>query len=256
MKKFLLKTLLFLSPFVVALGLELFVLPIDFFTFRSYEALIVRKFHNMIPGKFYPNMTLVKEEEGDLGHHTKYSLRRTVEWITDSYGYRKKGSDRLKYEVVIIGQSETFGACLTQDDMLSEVLQKQLNLGVYPFAPAGVNAFLREKRFNLHPPKIVIFSCVDKRALFVAEPIKIQSRGKWVLYKTVQDSFRRLKEYRRVQSIGVILDRLCKMNMVHYLRSECFVIEIYLLRIGWIRSSGPSFFSRVRRQTLRSRRRS
>ena len=220
MKKFLLKILLFLSPFLVVLGLELFVLPIDFFTFRSHEALVVRKFSNIIPGKFYPNMTLVKEEEGDLGHHTKYSLRRTVKWITDSYGYRKKSSDRMKYEVVIIGQSETFGACLSQDELLSEVLQEQLNLGVYPFAPAGVNAFLRERRFNLRPPEIVIFSSMDKRGLFVAEPVKIESGRKWALYETVQNSFRRLKEYQWVQSIGVILDRLYKMNMVHYLRAS------------------------------------
>ena len=220
MKKFLLKILLFLSPFLVALGLELFVLPIDFFTFRSHEALLIRKFHNLLPGKFYPNMTLVKEEEGDLGHHTKYSLRRTVKWITDSYGYRKKGSDRLEYEVVIIGQSETVGVCLSQDEMLSEVLQEQLNMGVYPFAPAGVNAFLRDKRFNLRPPKIVIFSCVDKRALFLAEPIKIRSRGKWVLYETFQNKFRGLKDHRWVQSAGVILDRLYKLNMIRYLRAS------------------------------------
>ena len=41
--------------------------------------------------------------------------RKMVEWTTDSYGYRKKETNRLKYDVVIIGQSETFGAGLTRE---------------------------------------------------------------------------------------------------------------------------------------------
>ena len=114
MKKFIFKLSVFLGPFLVALALELFVLPIDFFTFRVHEALVVRKFRNILGGKFYPNRNLLKEEEGDLGHHTKYAFKRTVQWFTDSRGYRKKESGQLKYEVVIIGQSETFGASLTQ----------------------------------------------------------------------------------------------------------------------------------------------
>ena len=41
MRKSIIKLILFLNPFLLALGVELFVLPIDFFTFGVGEALIV-----------------------------------------------------------------------------------------------------------------------------------------------------------------------------------------------------------------------
>lgn len=202
----------------MALGFELFVLPIDFFTFRALEALVVRKFRKVLPGHFYPNMNLTKEEEGDLGYHTKYAIKRTVQWITDSYGYRKKGSDRLKYEVVIIGQSETFGSGLTQKEILSEVLEDKLNLGVYPFAPGGVNTFLKQERFILHPPEIVIVSSMEKATLLLPPP-KFSSVKKWAPYETAGNIIRKMKEKRWVQSFVVFLDRVYKMNMLLYIRA-------------------------------------
>lgn len=201
------------------MGIELFVLPIDFFTFRLHEALVVRKFHGLLPGKFYPRMDLVKEEEGDLGHHTPYSSKRTVRWITDSYGYRKQESHRPEYDVVIIGQSETFGASLTQEEMLSEVLEKQLNRRVYPFAPAGVNTFLKEHRFRRNPPKIVIVSSME-RAIFELPPLKGSSIKGARRYEEFRERLRRLREIRWVQRIGIFLDRLYKMNMVRYCRAS------------------------------------
>jgi hypothetical protein len=116
-------------------------------------------------------MNLTREEEGDLGHHTKYSVKETIQRITDSYGYRKKRSDRLKYEGIIIGQCDIYGDGLTQKEMLSEVLEDKLRLGVYPFAPAGVNGFLKAEGFLFHPPEIVILSSVE-RAVFYLAPLK------------------------------------------------------------------------------------
>jgi len=218
MKRFLIKLLFFVFPFVLAISLELFILPIDTFTFRASEALLVRKFRNLLAGKFYPNRILIREEEGDIGHHTQYASKRAVEWITDSYGYRKKEPGRLQYEMVIIGQSETFGIGLTQKQMLSEILEDELHLGVYPFAPAGVNAFLKERRFILHPPEIVIVSSME-RFIFELPPLKISSGRKGGLYERLRTKVKKMTEYRWVQSLGVFLDRLFKMNMVHYLRA-------------------------------------
>lgn len=218
MKKFIFKLSVFLGPFLVALALELFVLPIDFFTFRVHEALVVRKFRNILGGKFYPNRNLLKEEEGDLGHHTKYAFKRTVQWFTDSRGYRKKESGQLKYEVVIIGQSETFGASLTQREMLSEMLEEQLHVGVYPFAPAGVSSFLKERRFILYPPRIVIVTSME-RAIFLLPSAKIRSGRNWGFLASVKKRIEAMRENRWVQSLGVFLDRLYKMNMLHYLRA-------------------------------------
>jgi alginate O-acetyltransferase complex protein AlgJ len=218
MKKFIFKLSLFSAPFLVALALELFVLPIDFFTFRVQEALVVRKFQNILVGKFYPSRNLIREEEGDLGHHTKYTFKRTVHWITDSHGYRKKESGRLKYEVVMIGQSETFGASLTQKEMLSEVLEEQLHLGVYPFAPAGVNSFLKERRFNLYPPRIVIITSME-RGIFLLPPARTRPGKNWGFLTSVKERIETMRENRWLQSIGVFLDRLYKMNMLQYLKA-------------------------------------
>jgi alginate O-acetyltransferase complex protein AlgJ len=218
MKKFIFKLGLFLAPFLVALAAELFVLPVDFFTFRVQEALVVRKFRNILGGKFYPNRNLIKEEEGDLGHHTKYAFRRTVQWVTDSHGYRKKESGRSTYEVVIIGQSETFGATLTQKEMLSEMLEDQLHVGVYPFAPAGVSSFLKERRFLLSPPKVVILTSME-RGVFLLPAARIRSGRYRGFLASVEERIERMRESRWVQSLGVFLDRLYKMNMLHYLRA-------------------------------------
>ena len=162
---------------------------------------------------------MVKEEEGDLGHHSRYALRKMVEWTTDSYGYRKKETNRLKYDVVIIGQSETFGAGLTEKEMLSEVLEDELHLGVYPFAPAGVNTFLKEKRFAADRPDIGIVTSMA-RGIFFLPPLKASLIRRNASNGAGQRLIDALREKRWFQSIGVFLDRLYKMNMLHYLRAS------------------------------------
>ena len=188
MKKFVLKSVLFLIPFLAAIGIELFVLPIDFFTFRVWEALVIRKYHNILPGQFYPNMEITKMEEGDLAHHTKFTYKRKAKWITDRYGYRKQNTNRVKNEVVIIGDSNIAGSGLTQEDILSEVLERKLKVGVYPISPGSLDTFLKERRFKKDPPDIVIISSVE-RFIFYLPPvkdtssyheIKISDKGNWV----------------------------------------------------------------------------
>ena len=93
-RKFILRFTLFLSPFLLFVGIEVFLLPVDRFTFRVWEALVVRKFELLLPGPFYPNMRVSKEEEGDLAHHTKFAQKRRVDWVTDTHGYRHKESGR------------------------------------------------------------------------------------------------------------------------------------------------------------------
>ena len=145
MRKFLAKSTLFLLPFVLAIGIELFILPIDFFTFRVWEALVIRKYRNSLPGQFYPNMEVTKIEEGDMAHHTKFAYKRKVKWITDRYGYRKQNTNRSKHQVVIIGDSNIAGSGLTQEDILSEVLEKKLKVGVYPLSPGRLGYLFKRK---------------------------------------------------------------------------------------------------------------
>jgi len=223
MRTFLAKSTLFLLPFVLAIGIELFVLPIDFFTFRVWEALVIREFHNILPGKFYSNMEISKIEEGDLAHHTKFTYKRKVSWFTDRYGYRKQNTNRNKHEVVIIGDSNIAGSGLTQEDILSEVLEKKLKVSVYPISPASLDTFLKERRFQNDPPDIVIIASVE-RFIFYLNPFKVSSNKVSTGFrKQIKEMSYRFKNQMRenwlIQSVGVCLDRFYKANMLQYLRA-------------------------------------
>ena len=84
-RKFILRFLLFLSPFLLCVGIEIFILPMDRFTFRVWEALVVRKFDLLLPGPFYPNMRVSKEEEGDLiePQVTKGHAQTVIAYVPD-----------------------------------------------------------------------------------------------------------------------------------------------------------------------------
>jgi len=214
MRRFISKLTLFLLPFFLAIFVELFVLPIDLFTFRAWESLVVRKYRSILPGLFYSNMKITKIEEGDLAHHTRFAIKKRVEWITDRYGFRKQNTNSERHKIVIIGESNIAGSTLTQKEILSEVLEDQLRVSVYPYAPVGINSFLKEKRFKENPPSIVIFAKVE-RELFELPALKQIKDRKWTS---------RLKEevnqHRWVQTIFTCLDRISKWNMLHYFRAS------------------------------------
>ena len=105
MKKFLLSFILFLLPFVAAVVVEVFVLPVDFFTFRVWGGIEGGLIHRSLPGFWYPRMKVAKVEEGDLAHHTPCALKKANYWETDRYGYRKKDNPLSVPRIVIIGDS-------------------------------------------------------------------------------------------------------------------------------------------------------
>ncbi len=219
MKRFLLKSLLFLSPFLIAVGVELFVLPMDFFAFRIWEALVVKEIRSICPGRFYPRMEITKlETGGDLAHHTSFTIPKRVTWMTDRYGFRKKDSEGMKPRLVIVGDSNILGSGLTQGEMLSEVLEERLKVPVYPYAPVGsINAFLKDLRFEEDPPQIVVLSVIERNILELAAAKQARKRpGSRVFFKW-RDEFRKI---RFIQVAGVFFDRLFKMNMLHYVRAR------------------------------------
>lgn len=215
MRKFLFKSNLFLLPFFLALCLELFILPIDFFTFRVWEAIVVRKYRNLFPGHFYPNMEITKIEEGDLAPRTRFAIKKKVRWVTDRYGYRKRNTDLQKHEIVIIGESNIAGSSLTQEDILSEVLEDQLKVSVYPYAPVGgINTFLKDKRFIENSPDIVIFARIERELLDLDSLKPIREKKLFPKLK------RQIQKNRMIQSLGIHLDRVSKMIMLHYFRAS------------------------------------
>jgi len=219
MKRFFVRCLLFLSPFLLVVGIELFVLPIDFFTFRVWEALLIKKLHSILPGHFYPCMEVTKLEiSGDLARHTSFAISREVKWMTDRYGFRKKDAEGMKPQVVIIGDSNIAGIGLTQEQMLSEVLEEQLKIPVYPYAPAGsINTFLKDLRFQKDPPQVVIVSYIERDIINIPFPKLSQRREQLRSFYEWRDKFTQM---RWVRSVGVMFDRLLKMNMLNHVRAK------------------------------------
>jgi hypothetical protein len=240
-RKFMLRLMLFLSPFLLLVGMEVFVLPIDFFTFRVWEALVVRKLELLLPGPFYPDTRVSKEEEGDLAHHTPYAVKRKVVWVTDAHGYRNEDSGRLPYEAVIVGESEIVGSGLTQDEVLSEVLERRMGIGVYPLAPGSMNSFLRRRRFAEHPPRVLILARPERLITDLPRIRSERMRTSGSFRDRVLEARDRLKEQiegtRWIQKLGVLLDRLYKGPMLHFLRAN--------LRRGLSASTGGSLKSAV-----------
>ncbi len=244
MKTFLFKSTLFLLPFILALLIELFVLPIDFFTFRAWEALLVMKCRALFTGHFYPNMEITKTEEGDLVPHTQFAIKKKVRWVTDRYGYRKQNTDLQKHQVVIIGESNIAGCSLTQEEILSEVLEDRLKVSVYPYAPVGgINSFLRNERFIENSPDIVVFARIE-RELFDLDSVKPRGENKW--FKWSSKLKEQIRENRITQSLGIQLDRVSKMIMLHYFRATLrrkVANPDYFVRKPVFSRYGPIFFN-------------
>ena len=216
--------------------LELFLFPINLFTFRVWESLNVVKFHSAIPGKFYPNMRVSMVEVGDLGHHTEFAVRKNVVWETDRYGYRKQDLDIDRFDIVIVGDSSIVGPGLTQEDILSEVLEEKLQKSVYPFARENMNTFLMSKRFNDYPPDVVILGEVERHIPGLPE-IKAESPSSSPAW------LNRIGERysKRYQSLSIILDRIYKQPLVRFCGARIGQWERKI--INNIRSILPGFFN-------------
>ncbi len=208
--------LIALSIIVIVYFVEIFILPINFFTFRTWEALMVK---GLLPGEFYPNMKISMIETGDLGHHTKFAVEKEVEWETDRYGYRKHDIGTIRHRIVILGDSAVAGTALTQEDMLSEVLERRLKVSVYPFTPSRyplVDSFLNEKRFIDNPPDVVILERIEKKipelSVFKLD-FEAGHRYSWLE--------RGWKDFLgKHQDLAVLLDRIYKNNMGNYFKSR------------------------------------
>ena len=207
---------------VIALSylVELFVLPIHFFTFRVWEAVIATHFRFALPGPFYPNMKVTMIEKGDLGYRTKFAVKREVEWQTDCYGYRKSNTDNPHHPIIIVGDSSIVGTGLTQQQILSEVLERNLRMSVYPLAPADINTFLNSDRFKKNLPKILILGITERNILTLPEVhIDTESRNNSLIR-------RKLKAYLEKHLVlTTYLDRFSKSVMANYLMARLVEIQ-------------------------------
>lgn len=155
--KFVLRTTVFLLLALVPLLPEILY---DFGNnnYRTWESVTTRALNTNRP--FYVNRVVKREEEGDLGVHTPYAVRKKTTWKTDRFGYRNR-EDHDQYDVIVFGDSEITGSGLTQEKTFSELLSQKTKQTVYPFAPADINDFVAEPRWSERPPKKVIFGRIE-----------------------------------------------------------------------------------------------
>jgi alginate O-acetyltransferase complex protein AlgJ len=217
LRRFVIKFLIFLMPFAAAIAVELFVLPIDFFTFRIWEALKIDYLKNTLPGNFYPRMKVSRIEEGDLSYRTPFAIKRVAEWQTDRYGYRNRDSAG-PWKIAVIGDSNTIGTGLTQKDILSEVLGDMLGTTVYAFAPASLNAFFKERRFVEHLPDIVIMATIE-REIPLLPRLKPELAYPTAAERLLINARCTIKESRVLQALAVPIDRAIKSNALNYSRA-------------------------------------
>jgi alginate O-acetyltransferase complex protein AlgJ len=223
MKKLSLKLIFFAIPIFSLISLDYF-LPLDSFTYRVWEAVVVVQHNLFLSGPFYPLTKIKKVELGDLAPHSKFAVPKEVEWETDAYGYRKSSRSGQTYDIVIIGDSNIAGSSLTQEDILSEVLEKRLHVGVYPLAPVGIDTFLADPRFKIHPPKLVIVACVERNIFSLPKPHDFDHSNKgWRLLQnqSVQMAQQTIKAHPSLMQTFILVDRLFyKRAFFRYLKAR------------------------------------
>lgn len=155
------KGLLLLLPFAVLIVLELFVLPLDFFTFRVWEA--ASSMITRYPGAFYPDLHITKAQEyGD--RYREGGAARTqskpVTWYTDHYGWRNRPEveQQPRYDVVVLGDSNIVGSFLDQRDTLTEVMSARGNVTAYSYSIGSdhVSLFFSDPRMVQKSPKLLV----------------------------------------------------------------------------------------------------
>lgn len=145
-----------------------FVVPLEFYAFRVQEVLDDKRSYLAGAGPYYPSMHVKKIEEGDIGRHTPYAVKKEAEWYTDVFGYRNRSVDTGS--IVLVGKSEVTGLGLDQKETLAETLVRQSGTAAYAYSPKEFPDFLSDPRFRGAGPKVVVVTLME-RELHVLSPL-------------------------------------------------------------------------------------
>lgn len=163
MKKFILRTLLFLSPLLI-IEISQGFLPIYAFTHKFYESPLYRS--TIIPHNYpiYANQKGEMTGVGDLCFNTKYEIPKDESYTTDELGFRNdkfiKNSD-----ILIIGDSYTMGATLSQSQIFANQIMKNSDhkYSVYGMAPIDFSILDKMLKLNIiQKPKYIIYQRVER----------------------------------------------------------------------------------------------
>lgn len=203
------KLAIFAAPFILASAIELFILPIDFFTFRIWEA-VTQLYHQSAKGPFYPNMIIHKAEGADrLGFWDP--APKEVVWYTDKYGFRNRprNPEPEYYDIVLVGDSNIVGSYFDQKDTIAEVLARKCACNTYSYAVVTKPQFFSDPKFKVAPPRAVV----------------VEARPGELYAGDVEDQFsvKPLPAYQDPYipvALGVLYDRFMKANMLQFMRSR------------------------------------
>jgi hypothetical protein len=197
------------------------LLPWDAFCFRTWDAVAVsRRLYEVVglgpvhmparttlPGPWLPRISIRKVETGDLGHHTPFGIPRQVVWQTDEDGFRIS-PDKTSPRLVIVGDSETVGTGLSQEETFAEVLRREQGIPAYPFATADLQTYLSCPRWNKEPPPYVLYERIERFARDGVEPPK----------ENAPPTHRKLNN-RLLQEVEVALNRMDRLISIKYLQT-------------------------------------
>jgi hypothetical protein len=200
MNKTYFKILLLAFPLFGMAFFEAMVLPKDFFTYRSWEALQVNFFQENLPGHFYPSAEITKWEA--LDRKPRGPRVRQNKWITDMYGNRNRSLPKLgaKYGIVI-GDSNIAGASYSQNEIFSEHLAMKtgfpwVNLNYEYFEP-WEHPFCRNQK-----PAVIVYE-LKRGYLLTLSKMKIRTEDPVV----------------RNEQVAVTIDHATKLSALNRLRA-------------------------------------
>jgi hypothetical protein len=153
--------LIFFSAFILWQAIELFVLPIDFFAFRPWEALISKNYDPQKVGRFYPNEHLLKYSIGYYDNFLRKDnpRRKREEWFTDANGFRNRPRPMPAggYGMWFWGNSNTVGAFNDQHDIVSEAVERRCGLTGYSLGAGIISPiYFADPDFVKQPPRYFV----------------------------------------------------------------------------------------------------
>jgi alginate O-acetyltransferase complex protein AlgJ len=218
MKRFFLRIIAFSSPIILWMIIEFIILPADFFTFRGWEAFTVKS-TRWLRGPYYPNLHMTKHELGDLIRDRKHSVPKDVLWITDDYGFREAKHRNPPFDMVIIGDSNVGGSKLSQNEIITEVIEQKSDLSSYNYMLRhSIREYLADSRFIAHPPRLVVFAVTERQIL---EKFQFKSEDDSPWREEIKAwAYNHDLIKRNLQTTSVLSDRISKRPSVQYLLSR------------------------------------
>ena len=154
-------------PLIVWQIVELFILPNNCFTFRPWESLKIQN-GSLFKGPFYPNQNVAMWAAGDLNPRGVRS--KFVRFQTDRSGYRNHGdyASDIKYDYLLVGDSNFAGANVDDSDTLRAVLENEYGKKAYTYASSypPTKSFLNDDRITTNPPKFVVLDFRPEDVVF------------------------------------------------------------------------------------------